>query len=375
MSPTRPSRAARFAIISGCIALLALGAVALLPEAAPAQQPQRPLIETNTDYVEAVTRRTTLAVDDTMAVFDLVLGSLPARVKVYPTENYFYFRFTHNGVRYAGDMRFDVADRDQGKLHFGYVEELAPWKQTDDGVDTDGILDASKGVLVERLDRLVYRVTYRENSVVFELNDLSRVKPPAGMLGPDEQFVGPIFDESGVRFFFVYSTRLKIFHFILDETVAVPDVFMPIKQLPRILIGKRTGFAFYRDQKLDRKILIGVYQLNSIANTYFDGPFDQLPENFVEGDTLKRLFVDSDPLAKDKLDRLGHYLDGTGRFLVHPYLVYRKDSDLAVVERCATSKRVAPRLYYACFAFDPDQVGRSDAQPLALTRRFTSTRK
>jgi hypothetical protein len=375
VSPTRLSRVAPFAIIPGCVAVLTLGAVALLPDAAPAQEPQRPAIETNTDYVEAATRRTSLDVNDTMAVFDLVFGSLPARVKVYPTENYFYFRFTHNGVRYAGDMRFDVADRDQGKLHFGYVEEPAPWKQADDGADTDGILDASKGVLVERLDWLVYRVTYRENSVIFELNDLSRVKPPAGMLGPDEQFVGPVFDESAVRFFFVYDARLKIFHFILDETVAVPDVLTPIKQTPRILIGKRTGFAFYRDQKLDRKILIGVYRLNSLANTYLDGPFDQLPENFVEGDILQRLFVDSDPGAKDKLDRLGHYLDGTGRFLVHPYLVYGKDGDLAVVDRCATSKRVAPRFYYACFAFDPDQVGRSDAQPLALTRRFTSTRK
>jgi hypothetical protein len=358
-----------------CVAVHTLGAVALVPDRAPAQEAQRPAIETNADYVDAVTRHTNLDLGDTMAVFDMVLGSLPGRVKVYPTENYFYFRFTHNGVRYAGDMRFDVADRDQGKLHFGYVEELAPWKEADQRVDIDGILDASKGVLVERLDRLVYRVTYREKSVIFELNDLSRVKPPGGMLGPDEQFVGPIFDESAIRFFFVYNTRLKIFHFILDETVAVPDTLVPMQQTPRILVGKRTGFAFYRDQKLDRKILIGVYRLNSLENTYLDGPFDQLPENFVEGDTLKRLFVDSDPAAKDKLDRLGHYLDGSGRFLVHPYLVYRADGDLAVVERCTKSKRVAPRLYYACFAFDPDQVGQSDAQPLALKRRFRSSRK
>jgi hypothetical protein len=31
-----------------------------------------------------------LAINDPMAVFDFAFGSLPARVKVYPTENYYY---------------------------------------------------------------------------------------------------------------------------------------------------------------------------------------------------------------------------------------------------------------------------------------------
>jgi len=351
--------------------LLILSALAFLPRSALAQAPQQPTIETNMDYVEAVTRNTTLAVNDIMAVFKMVLDSLPERVKVYPTENYFYFRFTHAGARYAGDIRFDVRDRDQGKVYFGYFEELAGWKQEIEGPEAEKSLDVSDGVVVERIEQLVYRVSYRDKSVIFELNDLSHVKPPAGALGPDEQFVGPIFDESAMRFFFVYNTRLKIFHFVLDETDNVPDQLVPIKQSARILVGKRTGFAFYRDQKLDRKILIGAYELNSLINNYFDGPFDQLPDNFVEGDTLQRLFIDADPMAKGKLDRLGHYLDGSGRYLVHPYLLYRQESDLMAVERCASSKRLHPSLYYACFVFDQEQVGQSDARPLALTKKFS----
>lgn len=54
-----------------------------------------------------------------MAVFALVLNSLPDRVKVYPTENYYYFRFIHAGTPYAGNLRFDRRDRDQGKVQFG----------------------------------------------------------------------------------------------------------------------------------------------------------------------------------------------------------------------------------------------------------------
>ena len=58
-----------------------------------------------------------------------VLESLPDRVKVYPTENYYYFHFFHQGVRYAGNLRLDMMDRDKGKLHFAYFEDLQEWKE------------------------------------------------------------------------------------------------------------------------------------------------------------------------------------------------------------------------------------------------------
>jgi hypothetical protein len=145
---------------------------------------------------------------------------------------------------------------------------------------------------------------------------------------------------------------------------------MPTKQSDRILIGKRTGFAFYRDHRLDRKILIGAYELNSTVNNYFDGPFDQLPENFIEGDTLYDLIIDSDPSVKGKIDRLGEYFDGSGRYLIHPYLLYRKDTDLRPVHRCATSKRISPAVYYACFVFDDDETTSPHAKPMAVKKRF-----
>jgi hypothetical protein len=63
MSPTSPSQRAHLAVIRGCVIVLTLGAVAQLPDAAPAQEPQPPVVETNTDYVEAVARRTSLAVE------------------------------------------------------------------------------------------------------------------------------------------------------------------------------------------------------------------------------------------------------------------------------------------------------------------------
>ena len=45
------------------------------------------------------------------------------------------------------------------------------------------------------------------------------MKPPAGAIGADETYIGPIFDDSAIRFFLVYNRKLKTFHYILDETV------------------------------------------------------------------------------------------------------------------------------------------------------------
>jgi hypothetical protein len=292
--------------------------------------------------------------DDPIAVLDLVLSSLPDRVKVYPTENYYYFRFMHAGTPYAGNLRFDPRDRDQGKVQFGYYKDLADWMgvQADTelkGIDT--VLDASQGVLVEQIGRLLYRVSHNGKNVVFALNDLSEVKPPPAIIGPDEKFLGPVFDESAIRFFLVYNSKLKMFHYILDETSKVADDFYAAARADRVVIGRRTGFAFYRDHRLDRKILIGAFEANSVLNTYFDGPFDQLPENFIEGEMLRDAIIDADPSVKGKIGRLGHYADGSGRYVIHPYMLYRKESELYRVNRCATSK--AKRAdYYRCFDLD-----------------------
>jgi len=118
-----------------------------------------------------------------------------------------------------------VLDRDEGKVHFAYYEDLAEWH--DEGPVTHVVLGDMQGVGVEKLGPLSYRVSYGRKSVEFDLNDLSEVQPPAAALGPDEAFMGPIFDESAIRFFLIFNRKLKIFHYILDETVEVADQLQP----------------------------------------------------------------------------------------------------------------------------------------------------
>ena len=150
-----------------------------------------------------------------------------------------------------------------------------------------------------------------------------------------------MFDESGVRFFLVFNSRLKLFHYVLDETVTPADVFVPAPVgNGRILIGKRTGFAVYRDQHRDRKILIGVFHDNVAANNYLDGPFDQMPDNFINGEAYRDAILAVEPDLKGQINRYGSFADGA-RVAVAPYMEYRSPKDLAVFDRCATSRRIA----------------------------------
>jgi hypothetical protein len=342
---------------------LALALACVWPAAA--REETVPRLHTNQSYVEEVTGRAELKIDDPMAVFAYVLGSLPERVRVYPTENHYYFAFSLGGVRYAGNIKIDVRIRDRGQAHFVYYEDVAAAQG--DGFSAEVTLDTSRGVTVEKLAPLAYRIAYRSKSVVFELNDLSRAKPPASAVAADETFIGPVFDESGVRFFLMFNAKLKVFHYVLDETVTPADRFAPAEKNDRILVGKRTGFAFYREHRLDRKILIGVLESSVRANTYFDGPFDQMPDNFNDGETLRKALYVAYPFLEGKIDRYGAFPDGA-RFVIAPYMQYRRIADLGVFQRCAMDRRVPASAYYQCFVVAGDVRG-PGSPPLALEKR------
>ena len=121
---------------------------------------------------------------------------------VYPTENYYYFRFDYKGVPYTGNIRLAAADRDKGKLHFAYGE--APTDRRPSPKVRHVVLDASQGVAVASLSANAYRVTHAGRSVTFALNDLAQVKPPRPVAARREvsrhdlrRIGGPVF--SGVQ--------------------------------------------------------------------------------------------------------------------------------------------------------------------------------
>jgi hypothetical protein len=147
----------------------------------------------------------------------------------------------------------------------------------------------------------------------------------------------------------------------------------PTRRTDRLMIGKRTGFAFYRDHRLDRMILVGVFLGNAVLNNYFDGPFDQLPDNFIEGETLRQALLQVDPKLRGKIDRFGAWPGGEERYMIAPYMFYEKEQDLDYFHQCAASKKTPARDYYRCFSIDASSV-QLDAPPGA-PKKSTKVRK
>lgn len=320
-------------------------------------------LQTNENYIQTTLERSNLDISDIDTVFVHVFATLPDLVEVYPTENYYYFRFYHNGVPYAGNLRLDASDRDKGVINFAYFPANSGWRQDEDLNFKP--YSSEHGVIVSRKDALTYKVTVSEKSVVFKLNDLSRVAPPDGLLDQDEHYLGPVFDESGIQFFLVFNQRLKLFHYILDETGRVPDELYPSPITDRIVLGRRTGFAWYRDHYINRKILIGVNQQNVLVNNYLDGPFDQLPDNFIKGNELRDAMVAAGLANPSEIDRFGILPSGEDRILIKPYLTYTFVEDLEVFSDCAKDRDLARELYPECFVLmDEVDVKEDEAEDL-----------
>ena len=310
--------------------------------------------------IDEATQADPLDVNDPMAVFEFVLAALPDRVRVLPTENYYYFRFMHRGVPYEGNIRLSVRDRDQGVVHFVYGRRAQDWT-AEQRMRIHAFGDA-QGVSVEKAGALEYRIAFRNRAVTFALNDLSEARPPEGLVRASETLIGPLFDESALRFFLVFNRRLSVFHYILDETRPVPDALARLDGSERIVIGQRTGFAFFLDG--NRKVLIGVSERASRLNTLYDGPFDQLPDNFIADDTLRDAILSTEPELKGRMDRYGH-IDGLAdRFLIHPYMLYRDVADLRVFDRCVVKVPQARRPL--CFVISDGQAQKRRPLPAAL---------
>ncbi|MBT3070445.1 hypothetical protein KKP04_06150 [Rhodomicrobium sp. Az07] len=302
-------------------------------------------LRTNQQVIEDLTRQTPeIDMANPDAVFAAVFEALPEKAVVYPTESYYYFTFPYKGMVYAGNIRLDAWDQFDGKVHFAYFPEYAFWRKPLDPAYKK--LGTEDGVDVKQIDKLHYTVTFKGKTVAFELPDLSKTKPAPGAVRDDETYIGPIWDESGVKFELVFNKPSKTFLYVLNDMPKVDQY--EDTTMPGVTVGHRTSFAFYKDKLADRRILIGVFMGNTQLNNYFDGPFDQLPDNFIEGDALRDALIEIEPNMKGKMDRYGSDPSGEVRYAITTYIYYDGVADLKPIVDCAAKESDAPK-YYACF--------------------------
>jgi hypothetical protein len=333
-----PSVLTRLFALALTIALVALHA----PQDAAAAKLK---LHTDQEMIEELMAPNELDVSSPNAVFEAVFDALAPKVTVYPTESYYYFTFPYKGIIYAGNIRLDAWDQFDGKVHFAYFPEYAYWRKPLD--PTYKKLGPDDGVQVTQVDKFHYKIAFKGKTVDFEIPDLSKVKPTAGMVRDDESYIGPIWDESGVQFFLVFNKTAKTFLYLLNDNPKM-DRYEPSKLSPALTVGMRTSFALFQDKLADRQILIGDFFGNTELNNYFDGPFDQLPDNFIEGDALLDALLQVDPSMKGHVDRYGSDPSGEVRFAITTYKYYSDVEDLKPILDCA-GKETDPAKYYACF--------------------------
>lgn len=357
-----------FALAAAVAASTGGAAPAIAAEKKPVSSAASPKIGFNQDFIQGL--ETKVDIDNPVAIFALIFRNLPDRITVFPTENYYYWRFTANARIYWGNIRFDASDRDRGILHIGYFE----FDENGRFQDYDGwgkALTAADGVVLKKISRFVYSLTYRGRNVTVQLNDIGMHPPKKGRLRSDEVYIGPVFDESGIRFHLIFNTAERFFLYMVNEDKSPGETYKQDKKDKTVLIGRRTGFAYFKDLANDRKILIAVNGWNARRNNYYDGPFDQLPDNYVGQTHIKKYIELAYPHLKGRINKFGHVIGENGaRVAINAYAVYVDEAQLDFVDSCRKTYPGSPSpAFYACIAPDMERAPPRSISPKDVPKK------
>ena len=222
-------------------------------------------IDFNTAFIEHI-HNDHVDLDNYREVLKLVLSMAGDPIRVYPSEGYFYFSFFSNGDLIKGNLRFDRYLREDGYVSFAYFRQFSDSKRRAVDRNNHWTLGPDDGFFLTQIDPFHFDLEYENVSAVVEIYDAKRELSAVKPINEGEIYVGPVLDESGVRFHLIFDQHSNVFLFVLNETLGATETFRHHKENSNILIGNRTQFAFYQDGMRHRRILIGVNRANA-------GPF------------------------------------------------------------------------------------------------------
>jgi hypothetical protein len=249
-----------------------------------------------------------LDLEDADAVFWEVFSKLPDEVTIYPSENYFYWQLFVQGRQVWGNIRLPAGRRERGVLSFGYSEFVEFPSGPAGGLSRSKYFTEGDGLVIKELDKHTYRVTYNKKAVTFHLHQLSTEPPKKFALRTNEAFIQRNFDESGTQFFLLFNTERNYFFWVLNEEEPAAETYSPIDK--DVIVGNRSGFAFWVDpEKPARKVLACIRKISVNRNDYYDGPFDQLADNYVEVNQISKWMERAIPSIKGRIDKWGYYTD------------------------------------------------------------------
>jgi len=252
---------------------------------------------------------------DRIAVIRWVLSQTADQAVVYPSEQYFYFKFWAGHRLISGNLRF--CDAQRGRVHFGYFDEY-----DQQFLYTGTIEDGVNGRVIPEGDQI--QLTFEGMTRTFRL-DRSWMTQEGLKLVDGETLVSGILDESGYSFWLIYHATGRRLYFILNEQRLTESLQSIESGGVTFLVGRSSRFIFFVEPESDRKILVGVDEDHVRANDYYDGPFDQVPPDLPLKPILEHIY----PYVKDRggIDEHGNFLsERHARVAISPYAKYTDTS-------------------------------------------------
>jgi hypothetical protein len=272
-----------------------------------------------------------LDVHNTEEVFKYIFSRLPDEVTVYPSENYFYFVLYADGGQWWGNIRLPARSRADGDLSFAYFNfEDFPIGARSRDAHTK-VFNAPDGVFVRERSRFVWEVEFEGKIVAFNFHELRQDRPRLFALDQREVFIQRTFDESGLQFFLLFDRDHNHFLWVLNQEELVPESLLDIEGNPDFVIGAKSGFVFWIDREHgSRNVLAAIRRASVQRNDYYDGPFDQLADNYALETNVSEYMQRAYPNARDNVDVFGYYLDQERalRVGISPYYTYADEDDL-----------------------------------------------
>ncbi len=263
----------------------------------------------------------TAAFEDPEAIFRAILNVMPAEAIVYPSERYYYYEFDLGHRRVSGNIRF--TDAEEGIVHIGYF-------------DRDNQRALQHRTFTQK-DGLVCR-TVAEGEFEVEFNGTTRrvrlALDPLSMgrdtTRGDDEWVTGLLDESGWTLALLWNPAESGFFYAVAPEAPRPERLVPLPEAgDRLLIGRKSRMVFWKDEH-DRLILVGVAARNIADNSWFDGPFDQVPPRLPLRDKIEAAY----PYVKYRggIDEHGNFLElDAQRVAISPYQSYRSIDELLLL--------------------------------------------
>lgn len=264
---------------------------------------------------------TGLVFDDPRELLKRVMRASPERARVYPTERYYYYRFPDGPRLVSGNIRF--VDAERGAISVGYFDahnpsdmKVAHFDTTQPGISIE--LSRGRGTVSVSVDD-VHRV--------FVLDPFA-FHAPRYPLYEGEEFISGVRDESGCFFHLIYHKPSRSFYYVLQPDQPLPEPLMRGGSEKIVTwFGAESRFCFIEHVPSRRRILVGVHRREIMENSWYDGPFDQVPPHLPIRDTLNEAY----PYVEDAggLDEHGNFLEREGqRVAISPYRNYISGPEL-----------------------------------------------